>query len=117
MRTYYNSDHHFEDQVSIAVIDEDTVVVELSHTNRLNPALSINLTGEAIDETNGGPKLEELDPSGNSNPVQMFTLRTEKLMLGILLPIEEGLDYIGLWIQRKNDAPDILHERLLLLKN
>jgi hypothetical protein len=75
--------------------------IEFELSLRNNDGLEINEKGIATNpDSEGLASLEEFDPSGEFNPMEMFIYNSEKYFIKILIPLVELEDeYIGVTIE------------------
>lgn len=62
--------------------------------------ITINKNGIAVNpDPEGMASLEEFDPSGDFNPMEMYIFSTDEYLIKILVPlVEVETDYVGLTI-------------------
>jgi len=101
--------------LSYKEIGELEVNFELNFTN--NSGLEIMEKGVATNpDPEGLASLEEFDPSGNYNPMEMYIYKSDNYLIKILIPLVELEDeYIGVTIQK--NTGDEVFDGMLNQKN
>ncbi len=88
---------------------------ELTFTD--NNGLEVKENGVATNpDSEGLASLEEFDPSGNFNPMEMYIYKSDNHLIKILIPLVELEDeYIGVIIE-KNNGDEVFDGMLNLIK-
>jgi hypothetical protein len=99
MKKFSSSNENQKCTISYKENGELRIEFELSLRN--NDGLEINEKGIATNpDSEGFVSLEELDPSGDFNPMEMFIYNSENYFVKILIPLVELEDeYIGVIIE------------------
>lgn len=101
MKNFSNKNENQKCSLSYKEDGELEINFELTFTN--NNGLEVKEKGVATNpDPEGLASLEEFDPSGDYNPMEMYIYKSDNYLIKILIPLVELEDeYIGVTIEKK----------------
>ncbi len=110
MELYKFKDSNVQESINYKVVDTNHVEFTFEHSDLKNKEKSFNLIGVAENiDPEGGAAFDEFDPSGEGNPIEIYSWEKDGKKFQILIPIVEA-NYVGIEYFEKDK---MLFDRML----